>query len=326
MKQTLLLMVLALGMCSINTSAQTKKTVRNTTTKAKATPLNSREYQVEDDGFEWYLVCKNGKYGAEDRSGNILIPNEYTKIWYIHINSEPAFFMAFMGDYLGAYLPNGKCIIPVSRKYNSIWGHENDKFGSYYTYNKKNGFYGICDINGKQLFEAPYDKIEPQYSNGKFFYEVYKKVNGEDKYGIIDGNGNIVIPLQKRKVYEISGDIYEITEELKGVIIGSTASINTTQNIFSANKGVIHTSSSSSSSSDNDSGGGKTTIVVEHQHTPQPMTEWVPCGACGHNPGVCQTCVGMGESASGRRCISCHGTGKCHFCNGQGGRYQTVYR
>lgn len=74
------------------------------------------------------------------------------------------------------------------------------------------------------------------------------------------------------------------------------------------------------------SGGGSgdgTTIVVE-QHG--PVQVWVPCGACGHNPGVCQTCVGMGTSASGRTCISCHGTGKCHFCNGKGGHYQVQYR
>ena len=92
-------------------------------------------------------------------------------------------------------------------------------------------------------------------------------------------------------------------------------------------------SSSSSNSStttqniSNDNSNSETkTIVVEHHRDPVPVTEWVPCGACGFNPGVCQTCVGMGESASGRRCISCRGTGKCHFCNGQGGRYQTVYR
>ena len=80
----------------------------------------------------------------------------------------------------------------------------------------------------------------------------------------------------------------------------------------------------SSMPSNNSKSGNSTTTVVVEQHG--PVQVWVACGACGHNPGVCQTCVGMGTSASGRTCISCHGTGKCHFCNGQGGRYQVEYR
>ena len=106
----------------------------------------------------------------------------------------------------------------------------------------------------------------------------------------------------------------------------SESSTSSSRSISSSSSSSNTSQSSSSSGSNGNSGNKTTTVVVEHHHTPVPVTEWVPCGACGFNPGVCQTCVGMGESASGRRCISCRGTGRCHFCNGQGGRYQTVYR
>lgn len=339
MKQTLLLMVLALGMICINVSAQTKKTVRKvapkTSTTNKTMQKNSREYKIDDDdGFEWYLVCKNGKYGAEDKNGNLLIPYEYTKIWYMSLDSKfnlPVFFMAILGDYVGAYSPDGRCIIPVSRKYTNIWPENDTEYGQYYTYNKKDGMYGICNANGKQLFEAPYDEVNPHYSKGKFFYTVKKKVNGVMMFGLIDGNGNIVIPLQKRIVYESLGEIYEIAEDDKGVKIGSTKSINTTENILAANKSGIRPSSSNSSSNNN-SGGGTTTIVVEHQYTPQPVQEWQACFGCGGMGTMgCDNCGGSGTKYIGdrlHRCSRCNGQGiiPCNICYGSKGKYITVYR
>ena len=77
MNWTILLMVLALGMCSITVSAQTKKPVRKAMVSV---PKDSREYQVGDDGFEWYKVCKNGKFGVEDRQRRVIIPTEYVSV------------------------------------------------------------------------------------------------------------------------------------------------------------------------------------------------------------------------------------------------------
>ena len=74
MKQTIFLLVLAMVMCSLNVCAQTKKPARKTTVSV---PKDSKEYQIEEDGFEWYKVCKNGKFGAENRNGTVLIPLEY---------------------------------------------------------------------------------------------------------------------------------------------------------------------------------------------------------------------------------------------------------
>lgn len=71
---------------------------------------------------------------------------------------------------------------------------------------------------------------------------------------------------------------------------------------------------------------GGSVIIEQPGRQPVPIQVWVPCAVCGHNPGVCQTCVGMGTTASGNKCISCNYTGKCHFCDGKGGHYDVQYK
>lgn len=357
MKQFIIIWLLALGICSINVSAQTKKPVKRTTSTQKTTakpaakkaPQNSREFMMGDDGFEWYKVCKNGKWGVEDRKGELLVPYEFTDIVYIPFKMVANLvfgsgFMVKKDNDCGYYSREGRCIIPFTRHYKFVYKFadtEKPEIGTSYTCTLEHGV-AFCDADGKEVcrVEGDYYYISPVYEKGKFYYQIQKE---KDKYGIIDGDGNLIVEPKYEYVStnddgEFGAYVGEGDNEHR-VVLAHFSSIRTTRNPFANNHFDLPSSSSSSStasssssssssnsSSSNNSGGGTTTIVVEHQHTPQPMTEWVPCGACGHNPGVCQTCLGMGESASGRRCISCHGTGKCHFCNGQGGRYQTVYR
>ena len=63
--------------------------------------------------------------------------------------------------------------------------------------------------------------------------------------------------------------------------------------------------------------------VDQHRST-APVKRWVSCTACSHNPGVCQTCFGIGKTVDGQICMSCHGSKKCHHCEGRGGHYLTV--
>lgn len=346
MKQTLLLLVLALGMCSINVSAQTKKPVRKATTqtkqKANHATKDSREYQIGEDGYEWYKICKNGKYGAEDRNGYTIVPAEYEGIIYQIIcykcegySPVEAGFVVHKGESRGWYNKSGKCIIPYTRGYKSIRKYDDGKFGygTHYTFTRTDGG-GICDKSGREIVAVKISNlvhIEMSHEefDGRKYYDLLFSIqkNGENLWGIANTDGIIVIAPEQG-----FNETLKLTTS-RGLTTRNPLSDNTRETLaeaegraFGSSNASSSTTSSNSSSSSNNSGGGTTTIVVEHQHTPQPMTEWVPCGACGHNPGVCQTCLGMGESASGRRCISCHGTGKCHFCNGQGGRYQTVYR
>ena len=357
MKKTILLMVLAFGICSINGSAQIKKPVHKATTqtkpKVKPTPKNSREYQVGKDGFEWYKVCKNGKYGAEDRNGKLLIPYEYEEISYYDWLDIPGYFWVKtnrqgMGE--GMYNRRGECIIPITRNYHSVSLHDwnREEIGAYFQYciNSGKGNTGICNIKGEKVFEANchYDDIKPYYKNGKFFYEVGICENGW-RHGIIDGNGKIIVPLKFKEI-GLWGSEFFYDWENHDAIIGKYSNIVTNKNILADNirltisassftsspSSSTTSSSSSSSSSNNNSGNKTTTIVVEHQHTPQPVQEWQACFACGGMGTMgCDNCGGSGTKYIGdrlHRCSRCNTRGviPCNICYGNKGQYITVYR
>ena len=341
-------MVLALGMCSINGNAQTKKPVRKATVSV---PKDSREYQVGKDGFEWYKVCNNGKWGAEDRSGKLLVPCEYKEIsYYDFLETIPGiFFVKPISDNLGTgvYSQTGKCIIPITRNYHFVliqsWNTKEVGACFQYCKNSEKGNTGICDISGKEIFEAQchYDDIQPHYKKGKFYYEV-GICESEWRHGIIDGNGHIIVPLQYEKLSASeTGEYFYIwdRENKKDIIVGRFCDIVTNENVLADNIRMTaslsssysnSSSSSNGSSSSANSNGGTTTVVVEHHHDPIPVQEWQQCPAC-YGSGQCPyvKCGGSGWYYIGDRattCSMCHGSGKCSTCAGKGGHYVTVYR
>ena len=179
MKQKLLLMVLALGMCSISVAQMTK------------------EFQVGDDGFKWYKTSTDGKVGAEDIYGNTIVPCEYQIINYKgnQYDFDPKWFKVSYRDNsdwtYGAYTANGRYVIPISRHYNYINGHIEDNF-TYYDFEKKGIGCGICDVNGREVvFIEGTSYIEPDYKAGKFYYKIKK----DGLWGVADGNGKIIIKI-----------------------------------------------------------------------------------------------------------------------------------
>ncbi len=359
MKQTLLLMMLALGMCNINVSAQTKKPVRKPTTqtkqKANPIPKDSREYQVGDDGFEWYKVCKNGKYGAEDRNGNILVPTEYNKIEYQDFLGKG--FYAKNGEYYSFYDPNGRCVIPFSRQYTSIvkCTKDNDPdieefmrqpFGTWYNCKKEGGFTVLCDINGREVCKIVAQSIGqldiPHYIQGRFYWEVGVWDNNTNKFrhGILDGNGNVII--EPMLGLDFFPDNKGNFNDANGNAIANITSITTTKNPLDNNpyenttlysnypSSSTSQSSKTNSSSSNSETGTTQTVVVEHHRDQIPVQEWQQCPAC-YGSGQCSNvkCGGSGWYYIGDRastCSMCHGSGKCSTCAGKGGHYITVYR
>lgn len=217
MKQKTILIVLALCMCTIgayNINAQTKKSVKRATTKVrkassstKPASKNSREYKVENDGFEWYLVCKNGKYGAESRDGQTLVPTEYSQVFYFDGGIN-----ACMGKSMGYYNKDGKCIIPVSRNY-SIILKEKRGFGvkhdilmvRKYINNTENGE-GICDMNGKEIiYLEGYCHLYPCTEKDGTFYFEFSNLDNPNTTGIADGKGRIIVKPRK----SVEGIIYD---------------------------------------------------------------------------------------------------------------------
>ncbi len=156
--------MLTLGMCNINVNAQAKRlTVKKTSTQKKVAtqvaPKEIKEYQVGKDGFEWYKITHigNGDYklGAEDRYGNMIIPTEYESIiFFPGDNPLLTGFLVQKNSSLDAprswYSKSGKCVIPYVRGYTYIEKHDEDAFGTYYTFQKADGA-GFCDKNGKEI-------------------------------------------------------------------------------------------------------------------------------------------------------------------------------
>ena len=343
MKQTLLLM-LALGMYSINVSAQTKKRTpvkKTTTTRTKSSAATSKkEYRVELDGFEWYKVCKNGKYGAEDRNGTLLIPTEYNYVYYGGVYSH-YFVVGNKEGFIGVYTPQGNCIMPITRHYINIDDNYDREHGSWFVGERINGG-DLFDANGRIVCSIEYNAplfIYPDTSEGISYLKILTmgKINGLWKAipgtsGIADFNGKIIMKPQYESVYiykkkiHADGKEYDLISSMtttnnllaNNPIIGKNSQNNCTSSSFS--------SSSNSSSNNNNSGGGTTTVVVEHKHDPIPVQEWVQCTACWGST-ICPNCAGSGTTYIGsnlHRCSRCGGRKICTSCSGQGGRYITV--
>ena len=353
MKQKVLLVVFALGMCGISANTQTRQSVRKNTSSAKTLNKNSREYKIEHDGFEWYLICKNGKYGAESRNGSIIIPTEYTDVRYC-TQGDYEYFNVKMGGYDGIYDLNGKCIIPYTRHYKFDWVLKcnEEGLGTYYRLCKWK-IEGdthiklcevICDAKGKEILNMQGKDIMayPSIQNKLYFYFNLRLGN---KKGIANANGDILVdftPMDKNEYiyYDCeNGYFYSRVNDSKKILakvsperlkdnpfkdnITTMSSNSSHHSSFSNNS-----NSSNSNSSNNNSGNKTTTVVVEHHRDPVPVQEWVQCTTC-WGSGTCPDCAGSGTKYIGdnlRRCWRCGGRGKCSSCSGQGGRYYTVYK
>lgn len=75
MKQIYVVFIMMFFSCVMCHAQAKRKNVQNK-------PTQQKEYKVEMDGFEWYLIYENGKYGAEDKYHNLLIPTEYSEVDY----------------------------------------------------------------------------------------------------------------------------------------------------------------------------------------------------------------------------------------------------
>lgn len=81
----------------------------------------NRLKQVEDDGFVWYKLYKNGIYGAENANGKTLIPlsRNYTEIYYWDgKEGKKGYFECTVGDKEGVCTIDGAEIIPP--KYDGV--------------------------------------------------------------------------------------------------------------------------------------------------------------------------------------------------------------
>ena len=128
------------------------------------------------------------------RNGKVIIRPEYDMLFYYNGRFKVAKNM-----YYGYFLKDGKCIIPISRKYRGdlFWYKMTiSTTGEEYDFLKiiSPKYTIICNQYGKEILRTQrYKNITPYYVKDHFFY-VVKDAFG--KYGVLDGNGEIVIPVE----------------------------------------------------------------------------------------------------------------------------------
>ena len=137
------------------------------------------------NGIAW--VCKDGKWGAINPQGQVVIPLEFdlsgtitTKRDYFGVSKE--------GKY-GMIDGAGQVIIPL--EYDSPVGYGEISLVCI------GGMYGYIDTNGQIVVPAEFDRAY-EFVNG------LASVQKDGKWGVIDTAGNEVIPLE----YDISLDFF----------------------------------------------------------------------------------------------------------------------
>ena len=218
MKQKVLLVVLALGMFSINVSSQAKKqstakrttTVRSTNSQQGGQVMKFR--QVGDDGYIWYKLKRGNLCGARDAEGNNIIPIKYDDVTYVCDIKKYAhddgfynsgrqdgvhYFSVKKGGYMGVYTREGTLVVSTERKYKRVW-LKIDFIKPYWLIHvageadATNSWYGngILDMKGNVI-------IPPRrYKYVRPFFSGLSVIDYNDKMGICDWNGKIVIPCQ----------------------------------------------------------------------------------------------------------------------------------
>lgn len=127
--------------------------------------------KTESDGFTWYEIYKDGKYGVQKSDGTTLIPPEFGLISYWRpINSVEGRFIVYDSGlkHKGMYEKDGECVIPLSREYTSIGLYGGNDDALYYRVDKGE-LKGACDLNGRVIIAPQYKAIFLTY--GYFKYE-----------------------------------------------------------------------------------------------------------------------------------------------------------
>ena len=170
---------------------------------------SKREYSIEEvKEFNYYLVRQDGKYGVIDRTGNLVVTNEYEDI--IIPNPEKPLFICIYnynlenGEYDTKILNNeGKEIFTEYEEVeaialkNLITEVPYEKSVLKY---KKDGKYGLIDYTGKVITKPIYEEIDNLlYKEGELL------VKQDGKYGVINIKG---VTLLKPEYDSIACDGY----------------------------------------------------------------------------------------------------------------------
>lgn len=133
----------------------------------------------------YHVQDLNGKYGAIDTKGKLIIPVVYEE--FEDFGSNYNAIVKYKGKF-GLIDSNNKVTYPIENK--AIYSDRREL--DYYVIKNKDGKFGIIDKNLKPIFNFDYQKISPCFYDTKNRFIVKKN----NKYGVIDRAGRIIIPFE----------------------------------------------------------------------------------------------------------------------------------
>ncbi len=142
-------------------------------------------YLIENLYDTWVLIHEGNKYGILNMDGTVFLKPVYDSIFFVH--DQIIFKKGQNGD-KGWGIMNRYGKVITKDLYDDIsW------LGATYYKVKKDGYWGIVSITGKQLIICKYDKIK-EYKEGKLLVNYL----GED--GILNMDGEWEIVPQKKEI------------------------------------------------------------------------------------------------------------------------------
>ncbi len=173
--------------------------------KDKYGVINSKNYPVfpfEYDNISlekhcnYIILVKDGSYGVADREGEIIIPFEYTSINPSAHNRNNIFLVKKSNGY-GLLSIQNELITSDYYDYISNWVEYGPE-GTHFIV--ENGKKGLLSKDGEELVKPIYEKL--YYLSSDIII-----VSKEEKEGIININGKIILEIKYDRIYP---DVYEI--------------------------------------------------------------------------------------------------------------------
>lgn len=157
--------------------------------------LENQYHRMDSLKDEMYLIGIDNKYGIVDRDGKVIVSPMYDFIGTFNENRA----VVRMNNKYGYIDKEGKIIIPIEYKYATDFSQG---FAIAVDETEKGAY---IDKTGKNIVPFEYDNLYP-ISNGE---GVVKK---DKLYGVIDTEGNILIPIQHDYVNKIEKKLYSVEE------------------------------------------------------------------------------------------------------------------
>ena len=187
---------------------------------------------------KYFIAKKDEQFGIIDRSNNIVLEFNYTQIFWVVQNlklvvqdNKDIYFVFDLGKRELQKLPFVKLLYPSSNTYSAPSAESNNQYksiigGEQVTYSEYEmtdykGKWGIIWADGRIKIPNDYDYID--FLRNPFYYKVckgdieinpdaegYQLIAGKAKWGIIDANNKIIVPIEYDWIDEVEDAIWVV--------------------------------------------------------------------------------------------------------------------